>query len=65
MPIYEYICRACKAEFMMLQRMGASEKDTVCPKCGSSDVKKKLSSFSCSVSEGYGFSSTGGFSGGT
>ncbi|MCX7794364.1 MAG: zinc ribbon domain-containing protein [Thermodesulfovibrionales bacterium] len=65
MPIYEYLCNRCKAEFMMLQKMGTSERDTECPKCGSKDVKKKLSSFSCSFSGGYGLSSSGGFSGGT
>ncbi len=52
MPIYEYICIACNNAFSTLQRMGASEKDTVCPGCGSSDVKKKVSSFCCSPGSG-------------
>lgn len=63
MPIYEYICNNCKGEFVLLQKVGASEKDTECPKCGSKDIKKKLSSFSCSVSTGYGFSSYSGSGG--
>ncbi len=65
MPIYEYICRACNSEFMMLQKMGASEKDTECPKCGSRDVKKKLSTFGCSTGGGYGLNPSGGYSGGS
>ena len=46
MPIYEYICNKCKITFSLLQRMGFSEKDTTCPKCGSKEVKKKFSLFS-------------------
>lgn len=55
MPIYEYICRKCGEEFALFQRVGA-EKDTVCPSCGSKEVRKNLSSFSCSSSSGAGFS---------
>ncbi len=50
MPIYEYICNKCKITFSLLQRMGSSEKDTTCPKCGSKEVKKKFSLFSSSTS---------------
>ena len=46
MPIYEYVCNKCKATFSLIQKVGASEKDTVCPQCGSAEVKKKLSLFS-------------------
>lgn len=54
MPIYEYVCKKCKESFSVLQRIGKTEKDTVCPGCGSSDVKKKISVFSgfCSVDPG-------------
>ena len=64
MPLYEYICTNCKESFTVLQKVGSSEKDTTCPRCGSRDVKKLVSSFACGVS----FSSPGGstgFSGGT
>ncbi len=64
MPIYEYTCNSCKTDFVLLQKVGSSEKDTECPRCGSKDVKKRLSTFSCSVSDSYGFSSFSG-SGGT
>jgi len=50
MPIYEYSCEKCKTTFSLLQRIGSSEKDTVCPKCGSGEVKKKFSVFGCSAS---------------
>ena len=39
MPIYEYKCSKCKRSFSVLQKTGTSEKDTVCPDCGSNAVK--------------------------
>jgi len=57
MPIYEYRCRKCNKVFSALQKVGTTEKDTVCPECDSKDVKKLLSAFSCSsVVEGNTFS---------
>ncbi len=64
MPVYEYICKKCGSEFALLQRMGASEKDTVCPRCGSKEVKKKLSLFSCSSDASSLTTPSGGFGGG-
>lgn len=55
MPIYEYICNKCKTNFSLIQKVGASEKDTVCPQCSSPEVKKKFSLFSSTTSK----SSTG------
>jgi putative FmdB family regulatory protein len=55
MPIYEYKCSKCSRLFSVLQKIGMSEKDTVCPDCGSNDVKKLLSAFSCSAAEGGAF----------
>lgn len=65
MPIYEYICNECKKRFSLLQSVGATEKDSKCTECGSDDVKKIVSSFSCSTS-GIDVGSTAGasFSGG-
>ncbi len=66
MPIYEYICKSCGERFSLLQKVSATEKDTGCPKCSSSEVKKLMSSFCCSSSDG-GFSPSGhshGFGGG-
>ncbi len=56
MPIYEYKCSKCKKSFSVLQKIGATEKDTVCPDCGSNVVKKLLSAFSCSAAGGDTFS---------
>ncbi|MFA5354076.1 MAG: zinc ribbon domain-containing protein [Thermodesulfovibrionales bacterium] len=60
MPIYEYVCNGCQEVFSVLQSITA-EKDTRCPKCGSADVKKKVSSF-CSLG-GAGLGSSGSFGG--
>ncbi len=61
MPIYEYTCKACKEEFATLQGINTKIEDTRCPKCGSQDVQKKLSTFSCCSlgSAGTGLSSFG------
>jgi len=68
MPIYEYMCNKCNESFSLLQRVGITESDTVCPKCGSKEVRKKFSIFSCSTSVDSESSSSGesysGFSGG-
>ncbi|GBE36467.1 zinc ribbon domain protein [bacterium BMS3Bbin07] len=65
MPVYEYTCIKCKETFTLLQRIGTTEKDTICPHCGSSEIKKLITSFSCSVS-GDGLTGlTSGFTGGT
>ncbi len=60
MPIYEYTCLSCGKSFSLLQKVGSTEKDTTCPHCGASEVKKMMSAFSCSV--GFSGSSGGGFS---
>jgi putative FmdB family regulatory protein len=66
MPIYEYICNACKKTFSLIQKIGTSEKDTVCPQCGATDIKKKFSVFSSSTSKSIAESSPSvpGFGGG-
>jgi len=48
MPIYEYTCMKCNKDFSVLQKIGSTEKDTLCPDCGSSNIKKKISAFCCS-----------------
>jgi len=55
MPIYEYRCNACKAEFEKL--VYGSNPDVTCEKCGSNKTEKLLSRF------GMGKSSTGTSSG--
>jgi putative FmdB family regulatory protein len=60
MPIYEYFCAACGEEFSKLQKMGG--EPTVCPKCDSTDVARKISA--CAIGGGASGGTTGGFSGG-
>ena len=67
MPIYEYCCRKCNDLFSVLKSINAGGKDIECPKCGSTDVQKKVSSFSCcSVGGGDApsFGPSGGLGGG-
>jgi putative FmdB family regulatory protein len=40
MPIYEYVCTACRHEFELLVR---HDTQTACPACDSADVEKLLS----------------------
>jgi len=56
MPIYEFDCRACNQPFELMisfSRLG----DAKCPKCGSANVHRLISTFAARTSEG---SSTGG-----
>lgn len=48
MPIYEYICLKCDEKFSLLQSLYPEPKDTECPRCHSKEIKKIISSFSCS-----------------
>lgn len=58
MPVYEYQCNGCLRTFSVI-KLKASDTETACPDCGSKDVTKKFSTFSCGVSSGS-FSSGGG-----
>ena len=64
MPIFEYTCSKCGEAFSVL-KLGSTEVDTNCPKCGSADTAKQMSSF-CSVAPGSsgGAGGTGGGFGG-
>ena len=43
MPIYEYVCEACRHPFEDLGRLnGPTPK---CPACGAENVKRRLSTF--------------------
>ena len=56
MPIYEYKCMKCSEKFSLLQSLYPSEDNTECPKCSSTEVKKIISSFSCSAGDDSGSS---------
>lgn len=49
MPIYEYQCQECGAEFEKLLRSISSPPKVECPKCGSEQAKKLLSQFGFSM----------------
>ncbi len=43
MPLYEYRCSQCGEEFEKMVRFSEADQEQVCPKCRSTDTKKKLS----------------------
>ncbi|MEN8142980.1 MAG: FmdB family zinc ribbon protein [Thermodesulfobacteriota bacterium] len=60
MPIFDFICRACDYEFEFL----VIGDRPYCPKCGSDDLQKKMSAFSCRTGgKGSAGSSSAGCSG--
>lgn len=46
MPIREFRCGQCGANFEKIERASQAAEQVVCPCCGSRDLEKKLSSFS-------------------
>ena len=52
MPIYSYKCNQCEDEFDLLVSLSEEAEAPRCPKCGSDDLRKKISLFGlCSGSE--------------
>lgn len=45
MPIYEYICQNCEYEFEALRSMSHADLAMTCVKCGSENLKRKISVF--------------------
>ena len=45
MPLYEYRCAGCSERFEVLQRLGASGDDVLCPRCGKEKPERVLSTF--------------------
>ncbi len=54
MPIYEYVCKACKAKFEQLQRTMSSDVRVKCPECGSGNTSRELSVFAVAADSGKG-----------
>lgn len=52
MPIYEYICRSCRARSSVFTRTMQFPADPSCPHCGSQDLERAISSFAFHRSEG-------------
>ncbi len=55
MPIFEYVCPDCAEEFETL--VFSSTKEIKCPKCGSTNPQKKISTFA--FKSGFKFVGTG------
>ncbi len=51
MPIFEYNCQVCGADFEKLIRSG--DGSVVCPVCGSTEVEKKFSVFGCKAGDRF------------
>lgn len=45
MPIYEYRCKRCESHFERFHWRSREEDKILCPRCGSEEVEKTLSSF--------------------
>ena len=60
MPLYEYRCRGCGDRFEVLQRLGASGDEVLCPRCGAERPERVLSTFAA----GGAREGSGGFASG-
>lgn len=57
MPLYEYTCRACHADFEMLTASSRRDApETACPRCGQTKVARKISLTAHPVIKGGGSS---------
>jgi putative FmdB family regulatory protein len=52
MPIYEYSCQDCEAQFEKFVRSMNASVEIKCPKCGGTHVKKGWSLFGTGASGG-------------
>lgn len=48
MPLYEYCCKDCGAEFEEIVPVARADQ-VVCNVCGSKKIERLASSFSCSI----------------
>ncbi|MGQ9495711.1 MAG: FmdB family zinc ribbon protein [Thermoanaerobaculaceae bacterium] len=53
MPLYEYKCEQCQHRFEVFQRLGQGADGIRCPKCGSENVKRMLSTFASAKSSSF------------
>lgn len=45
MPLYEYLCEACRSSFETLVPFAQVDQPQRCPHCGSHHAQRKLSTF--------------------
>jgi putative FmdB family regulatory protein len=62
MPIFEFVCTECNKSFEDLVFSLSRIDEVVCPACGSSQVKKKMSTFASKPAAGASSFSLGGSS---
>ncbi|MEA3326991.1 MAG: zinc ribbon domain-containing protein [Chloroflexota bacterium] len=58
MPIYEYHCHDCKAEYELIRCIKDADNHLTCTHCQGENVKRKLSLFNA-VSSGRSITSSG------
>ncbi len=56
MPLFEFQCGDCHSSFEELVRSAAAAPAVKCPRCGSEDVRRKVSTFASKSSSGGGVS---------
>jgi len=44
MPIYEYVCPRCKAEFEVIRPFSEAYKPAICPQCNS-EAQRQIANF--------------------
>lgn len=45
MPVYDYLCKACKKEFEVVLTLTEHERPVQCPHCGSTEVEQEPTRF--------------------
>lgn len=45
MPLYEYKCRKCGANFEQFRRFSDLDAELACPRCGEKDPERQFSRF--------------------
>ncbi len=50
MPIYEYRCERCEERFEQLVPLRAEHPAVTCPRCGTQEIRKQMSTFATTES---------------
>ncbi len=50
MPMYEYRCERCEERFEQLVPLRAEHPPVTCPRCGTQEIRKLLSTFATTES---------------
>jgi putative FmdB family regulatory protein len=65
MPLYEYQCATCDAQFEVLRSMSQANSPLACPRCAHTDVRKMISRFAAVSKDSGGSHMVSGSSGGS